>query len=99
MHDAALASVRALENDFLNQNVVLTGHEPMRVFDLLEMLAEIMGIQKPVEFEDRSQSGHYVRTPYSSVTDMGRKYTPPLHIDLGQGLINLIEELRSENKG
>jgi UDP-glucose 4-epimerase len=96
--DAARASVVALGEDFRNQSVVLTGHEPMRVMDLLKMLAEILGMKTEIDFRDQKLSGHYVRTPYAYQPKLGRKYTPPLHVDLGQGLLQLIEEVRTAAK-
>ena len=94
VEDAARASVAALGEEFRNQSVVLTGHEAMRVLDLLEMLSEILGLDKPVQFEEIAQPGHYVRTPYAYQPKLGRKYVPPLRVDLGQGLIQLIDEIR-----
>lgn len=96
VEDAAIASVKALEDDFLNQSVVLTGQEPMRVLDMLEMLSEILGLSRAIEFIPCEQSGHYVRTPYAYQPKLGRKYVLPLHVDLGQGLLQLIEEVRSK---
>lgn len=95
VEDAALASVTALEEEFRNQSVVLTGQEPMRVLDLLKMLAEILGIPDAIEFDEKKYSGHYVRTPYAYQPKLGRKYAPPLHVDLGQGLLQLIDEVRA----
>ena len=95
VEDAALASVAALGDEFRNQSVVLTGQEPMRVLDMLEMLAEILGLRDAVKFIPGEQPGHYVRTPYAYQPKLGRKYVPPLHVDLGQGLIQLIDEVRS----
>ena len=94
VEDAARASVAALGDDFRNQSVVLTGHEPMKVLDLLEMLAEILGINNAVEFIPGKQPGHYVRTPYSYQPKLGRKFVPPMHVDLGQGLLQMIEYVR-----
>jgi UDP-glucose 4-epimerase len=94
VEDAARASVMALGEEFRNESVVLTGHQPMRVLDLLKMLAEIMGMRDAVDFRDEDYAGHYVRTPYAYLPKLGRKYTPPLHVDLGQGLIQLIDEVR-----
>lgn len=96
VEDAAQASVAALGDDFRNQSVVLTGQEPMRVLDLLEMLAEILGLKKAVEFVEGDQPGHYVRTPYAYQPKLGRKYVPPMHVDLGQGLLQLIENVRQQ---
>jgi UDP-glucose 4-epimerase len=95
VEDAARASVVALGPDFQNQSVVLTGHEPMRVLDLLKMLAEILGVPESVEFIEGSQPGHYVRTPYAYQPKLGRKYVAPMHVDLGQGLLQLIDEIRA----
>lgn len=95
VEDAALASVAALGDDFRNQSVVLTGQEPMRVLDMLEMLSEILGLRDAVKFIPGEQPGHYVRTPYSYQPKLGRKYVPPVHVDLGQGLIQLIDDVRS----
>lgn len=94
VEDAARASVVALGEDFRNESVVLTGQEAMRVVDLLEMLSEILGLDRAVEFVAQDQPGHYVRTPYAYQPKLGRKYVPPMHVDLGQGLIQLIEEIR-----
>jgi UDP-glucose 4-epimerase len=94
VEDAARASVLALGEEFRNESVVLTGHEPMRVVDLLKMLAEILGMPDKVEFRDEDKPGHYVRTPYAYTPKLGRKYAPPLHVDLGQGLVQLIDEVR-----
>jgi UDP-glucose 4-epimerase len=94
VEDAARASVVVLGEEFRNESVVLTGHQPMRVLDLLKMLAEIIGLPDAVDFRNESYAGHYVRTPYAYQPKLGRKYAPPLHVDLGQGLLQLIEEVR-----
>lgn len=96
VEDAARASVLALGDDFRNESFVLTGHQPMRVLDLLKMLAEIMGLPDAVDFRNEEYAGHYVRTPYAYLPKLGRRYTAALHVDLGQGLLQLIDEVRSE---
>ncbi|MCG6152957.1 NAD-dependent epimerase/dehydratase family protein [Leptospira bandrabouensis] len=94
VEDAARASVVAMGDEFKNQSVVLTGQEPMRVIELLKMLAEILGRPDSVEFLEGDQVGHYVRTPYAYQPKLGRKYIPPMHVDLGQGLLQLIDEVK-----
>lgn len=95
VEDAAKASVVALQSDFKNESVVLTGQEPMLVADLMKMLAEILGISEPVEFIESNYAGHYIRTPYAYKSKIGRKYRPPMHVDLGQGLLQLIGEIQN----
>jgi len=98
VEDAAKASVAALDQEFRNESVVLTGQEPMRVLDVLKMLAEILGLaDDAVDFKDGNYIGHYVRTPYAYQPKLGRKYIPPLHVDFGQGLTQLIAELSNES--
>jgi UDP-glucose 4-epimerase len=98
VEDAAISSVKALGDDFVNQSVILTGQEPMKVVDLLKMLAEIMGLSPQVEFIDNGQVGHYIRTPYAYQPKIGRKYVPQMHVDLGQGLLQLIHEIKAQPK-
>ena len=95
VQDAARASVVALGAEYRNESVILTGHQPMRVADLLKMIAEILGMPDAVAFRDEDYAGHYVRTPYAYQPKLGRKYAPPLHVDLGQGLLQLIDEVRA----
>ena len=99
VEDAARASIVALGDDFLNEHVVLTGQEPMRVLDLLKMLAEMLGLpQDTTQFVKTEQSGHYIRTPYAYQPRLGRKYAPHIHVDLGQGLLQLINEVQKPSK-
>ena len=97
VEDAARASISILDQDFKNDSVILTGQEPMRVLDLLKMLAEIMNIPEDlVEFTDEHYNSHYTRTPYAYQPKLGRKYIPPTHVDLGQGLLQIIGEIDSQ---
>jgi len=98
VEDAACASATALGLEFKNQHVVLTGNEPMRVHDMLKMIAEILALPKDsVKFIPPQHKGHYVRTPYAYQPKLGRKYTPPLHVDLGQGILHLIDEIKQQS--
>ncbi len=98
VEDAAQACIAALDEEFLNKTIILTGQEAMKVLDLLEMIREIIAIDEPIQFSDEPQIGHYVRTPYSEKRRTGLKYIPTVHIDLGQGLLELIDEIREELK-
>ena len=96
--DAALSSIEILDDKYNNKSIVLTGHEPMRVIDVLKMLTEILGISEDnVEFVEGDYIGHYVRSPYSYQSEIVRKLIPPMHIDLGQGMLQLINEIEKQN--
>ena len=94
VEDAARASVDILGDEFINESLVLTGQEPMRVINMLKILSEILGFSpESVKFIKDKYAGHYVRTPYAYQPRLGRKYIPPIHVDLGQGLLQVINEL------
>jgi UDP-glucose 4-epimerase len=96
VHDAARASIDILGEKFRNESIVLTGQEPMRVLDLLKMLVEILGLpEDAVEFIDNNYAGHYVRTPYAYQPKLGHKFIPPVHVDLGQGILQVIKEIQA----
>ncbi len=94
VEDAADASVEMLEKKFKNQNIILTGQQSLKVYDVMKMLSEILGIEKKLKFKDKKDSGHYSRTPYSYQPRLAKKYTPNVHFDLGQGLLQLIESIK-----
>lgn len=95
--DVSRASVAVLGEEFKNESVILTGQEQMRVYDMLRMLAEITDVpEENVVFVDGDYTGHYVRTPYAYQPKFGRKYIPQVHVDLGQGLLQLIEDVRKQ---
>lgn len=93
VEDAARSSVEMLQPQYENQHVLLTGHRPMRVYDFLHLLGEMLGIEDRIHFTENNQPGHYVRTPYSYNPKIGLNYSPPNHVDLGQGILNLVEDI------
>ena len=95
VEDAARLSVDILKPEFANQNIILTGHHPMRVADLMEMIHEILGGKVKVEFSREAVSGHYNVTPYTFHPRLGKKLVGHLYTDMGQGLIDCLAELRS----
>jgi UDP-glucose 4-epimerase len=103
--DAAQSSVHVLDDEFRNERVVLTGHHPMRFADLLEMIREIVGdvtIElRPPEPEDprHADSGHFVITPYSFRPKTAKKLVANPYMDMGQGLLECLEEVYLEELG
>ena len=91
VRDAAIASVKSLNKEFKNKRIILTGHQPINVTELLSMLAEIIGLPKSsVQFSKKKYEGHYVRTPYHYEPELAEKYIPDTYIDLGEGLLEII---------
>ncbi len=95
--DAAQLSVAALGAEFANQHLVLTGPHPMRLRDLFTMFSEILGRELQVDYEAPTGS-HYRVTPYAFSPRVGRKLTSTCYVDMGQGLLQMLEELNRERE-
>ncbi len=98
VRDAAKLSVDILNNRFRNQHVIITGHDPMKVTDLMNMLQEILNRKVTVEFTQAPNSAHYVVTPYSFLPKIGSKLVNTCYIDMGQGLLECVYEIFNDLK-
>jgi UDP-glucose 4-epimerase len=94
--DVAQACLDAVSGPFSDGSLVVTGRESTSVAELLLMIAEILGLDpRSVRFDSSVNPGHYVRTPCADVPRLSRRCTPALHVDLGQGMLDLVEYVRS----
>ena len=94
--DVARASVTILEPEFRNQHVVLTGHHPLRVRDLAEMIREMVGPDVKIECQPVMDARtHYTITPYSFRPQLAKKLVSNHYMDMGQGLIDCLEEMHA----
>lgn len=99
VEDAARLSVDALEDRFADEHLVLTGQHPMRIRDLFKMFSEIIGRDVAVSYDQgpgRVPDGHYSVTPYSFQPRVGRKLTTNLSVDMGQGILQILEQIHRE---
>ncbi len=90
--DAATATLEVLEDRYRNENIIITGNQPMRVGDLFKMIGEMLGRDIEIRYQNDPNSGHYQITPYTFMPKVGRKLVPPLTVDLGQGILRVMEE-------
>ena len=97
VQDAAKLSLRALHDDYKNKAITITGNQSMRVADMFSMLFEIAGKELNVKYLDEQQgSSHYGNTPYRYTPKPSLKVIPTEFIDLGQGLLNIVEEIHND---
>ena len=96
VEDAALSTVEILGPEYANQNIVLTGNQPMQVGDLFRMIEEKLGKPIEIKYQHDPNSGHYQITPYAFMPKVGRKMTPHLSTELGQGVLKVMEEIHQE---
>lgn len=103
VRDAARYSVAALDPEYENQSVVISGLQAIKIKDLLRMVQEIMGGRVQIEYrspEDQRATGssqlHYSLTPYSFSPRIARKLVGKDYLDLGQGLLALLEQIHQD---
>ncbi|HTJ45664.1 MAG TPA: NAD(P)-dependent oxidoreductase [Kofleriaceae bacterium] len=101
VEDAARLSVDALAPEFEGKHVLLTGPSALRAGDLFTMFEEILG--RPVAVDYRKAegpgSGHYSVTPYAFTPKPGRKLVTTHYVDMGQGLLRMVEEIHHARGG
>jgi UDP-glucose 4-epimerase len=99
VEDAARLSVEILADEFVDEQVVLTGHHPMRFRDLLDLIREIVGpdveldLNAPLPEDASPGSAHYSITPYTFRPRVARKLVSNYYTDMGQGLVDCLQEI------
>jgi len=99
VRDAAKLSVDILSEKFRNQHIIITGHHPTKVTDLLNMIRDILNRDLAIEFCENQYSTHYTVTPYSFAPKMGNKAVNNHYVDMGQGLLECLYEIYSSEGG
>ncbi|MDH5719787.1 MAG: NAD(P)-dependent oxidoreductase [Spirochaetia bacterium] len=97
VEDAARLSVEILKPKYKNQHIVITGTEMLKVSQLFQMLREITNKDFNIFYETSNDHPHYEMVPYSYMPKVGMKLVNPYHVDLGQGLIQVVETVDHEH--
>lgn len=97
--DAAAMTVKALADQYVNQAITVTGSQIINSKALIEMIFEIANIKPNIKFKhnDLKKNKHYIKTPYRYTPKQSKKIAPSEHIDFGQGLLEVIEEVYKRN--
>jgi len=94
--DAAKLSVKALQEEYKNRAVTITGQQSMKVSDMFSMIFEIEGKEVDINYLDEHKgSSHYGNTPYRYTPKTSMKIIPTEFVDLGQGLLDIVEEIHN----
>ena len=96
--DAAKLSVKALQEEYRNRAVTITGQQSMKVSDMFSMIFEIEGKEADINYLDEHKgSSHYGNTPYRYTPKTSMKIIPTEFVDLGQGLLDIVEEIHNSS--
>ena len=91
VRDASSLTVDILDPKYRNSHVIITGHHPIKLSQLMRTIQEILNSEVEVEYEEGgSDPDHYDLIPYSYMPKLGRKLTSNYYTDIGQGLLELI---------
>jgi UDP-glucose 4-epimerase len=100
VRDAAKYSTAILAPEYENQHVIISGHQAIKVKDLLTMIKEMMGGKIAVEYRPPEDARspfqpklHYEVTPFSFKPTIAHKLVGNDYLDLGQGLLTLLDEI------
>lgn len=96
VHDAARMSVDALQSDYLNQHVMLTGYQSITRGELLSTISEMLKGDVDIvhtQPETDNVQGHYKFTPYVFKPQVSKKMVSLQYTEFGQGLLNCMDEI------
>jgi UDP-glucose 4-epimerase len=97
VHDAARLSVDVLDAKHANCAITITGQQLLRVDELISILFEIAGREPVINYHcENTRLNHYGNTPYRYTPKSAKKLVPLEFVDLGQGLLDVIEEAHHE---
>lgn len=91
--DASDITADLLQGEESNTAYLLTGTERYTMAELFALISEIMAEPVDIEFGQSQNSDHYKMTQYNFVPIQAKRISKPLHTDLGNGLMDLINNL------
>lgn len=94
--DAARLSIKAMHEEFENQYVIISGKQSIKIKDLMIMMKEMFHNTIELEFKENVNDTHYEITPYNFRPKLAKKIDDSTHIDLGQGILDLIYSTAEE---
>ncbi len=97
VQDAAKLSVDVLHEAHKNKRLIITGHEQIKIKDLLTMVQEMLKGEVVVEYQDTKNNEHYDVTPYVFNPQMATKLHGNEHLDMGQGILNILGEIHKKH--
>ena len=93
--DAAKACTEVLKDRYKNKCIILTGKKSTKITELLKFIAKNLKINSKIIFQDdKTNSGHYIKTPNLYKTKKGRRLLFKSKINFYDDLSNLIKDIK-----
>ena len=96
--DASELTADLLTGNDINQAFVLTGTESFTMEELFALITEITNKPITASFGNNPHSEHYHMTQYNFVPIQAKKITGLRHVDLGNGVMDLISRIYIESE-
>lgn len=96
VRDAARLSVDILDERYENRHLIISGHHPIKFQDMILLMGEMLGKEIKVIPSQKASLAHYDYTPYSFTPKIGHKLTNHLYLDMGQGLLECLQEIHEK---
>jgi UDP-glucose 4-epimerase len=94
--DAANLSVKILAHEYENEHLIITGKQSLKIKEFLNMIKEIFNNNIKIIYEPGEELHHYKITPFSYRPQVARRLTPEPFYDLGQGLMEVLQEIEKD---
>lgn len=92
--DAADLCVKILGKEFENNHLIITGPQRSTIRELMTLIQEIFNHKLKIVYKEGIDKNHYKITPYSYNPQSARRITPELFYDMGQGILEVIEDIK-----
>jgi len=96
VYDAARLSVKIISEEFKNQYVIITGQQSIQVKNLMVMIKEMLNNEIDLVFVKKEDDSHYEITPYNFRPKLAKRIIDSSYVDLGQGILDLLNELHDK---
>lgn len=97
INDAARETIRiAIDNEFANKSVLITGHQRLKMKEFFDMIQEILGKDITIHYESSKHQRHYIRTPYSFDVDVPVRVNLSSYVDISEGILDCLKEVKKE---
>jgi len=93
VRDAASLAVDVLADEYSNRHIIITGHNPTKLSDMINVIREILGDDVEAVFRGEQNPAHYSYTPYSYNPSVGNKLVSNCYVDMGQGLLECLDDM------
>ena len=93
--DASKLTIKSLEKKYTNSAITISGQQVLTSNELLKLIFETINLPKKIKSNKRKKRKyHYTLTPYQSKILPSKKLVPSEFIDIGEGIYDMIEDLR-----